>query len=117
MRNQTTTIWGIVGKDAETQVINGKNYAKFSLAVTEGKDKTTWYECLKLDANDKITQHLVKGTKLIASGTLRPSAWVNKEGVANINLTLWVDSFEFLGGKKPNSQSDDLPIGDDDFPE
>ena len=111
MRNQTTTIWGAIGKDAETQVINGKNYAKFSLAVSEGKDKTTWYDCLKYDDTNKLTPYLIRGTKLILSGTLRPSAWVNKEGTANVNLNLWVESLEFLGGStKKQEEDDDLPF-------
>ena len=122
MRNQTTTIWGAIGKDAVTQVINGKNYAKFSLAVSEGKDKTTWYDCLKLDDNNKLTPYLVKGTKLILSGTLRPSAWVNKEGNANVNLNLWVESLEFLGGgtgsggKKQEQSAPTQQADDDDLP-
>ena len=113
MRNQTTTIWGAIGKDAVTQTINGKNYAKFSLAVDEGKDKTAWYNCLKHDENGKLSPHITKGKGLILSGFLKVSAFINKDKEAQVNSTLWVNELEFFGGKKQSQQivdDDDLPF-------
>ena len=113
---------GTVGKDAEFQIINGKQYIKFSIAVEsyknkEGKDITEWLDCLKLDENGKLKPYIKKGMPIYVEGKIRANAYL-KDGNAMANITLWVNHFNFIHypknkEEKPNVEAIDKK--DDDF--
>ena len=104
-------IIGDAGKDATTQKIGEKNYAKFSLAVRIGKDKTQWVDCLKSDPEGKLTSYLSKGARLYCEGMPTAGAYIKDEKPIG-TLTLWVNELAFLD-KKPKesdgSDNSDLP--------
>lgn len=115
-----TTIVGNIGKDAISQKIGGKTYAKFSIAADKYKsgeqEVTEWVECLKLDEDNRLTPHLTKGKPLFLEGKIKANAYL-KDGEAKTNMTLWVSNLGFISTPKAevsNSQvSEDI---EDDFP-
>lgn len=109
-------IIGNIGKDATTQKIGDYNYAKFSLAVSEGKDKTRWIDCLKIDKEGKLAPYLTKGKTIYISGNPMPNAYL-KEGKAMASLTCWVNELEFISSpKKTEGVKVDNDLPDDNFP-
>lgn len=66
------TIAGNVGKDAEVRhTQSGDAVAGFSVAVSEGKDKTTWFNCsLWGDRAAKLAPFITKGAKITVSGAV-----------------------------------------------
>ena len=106
---------GNIGKDATTQKIGDYNYAKFSLAVSEGKDKTRWIDCLKIDKEGKLTPHLTKGKTIYVSGNPTPNAYI-KEGNAVASLTCWVNDLEFVASPKKVEGNTKAAPGNDDLP-
>lgn len=117
-----TTIVGNIGKDAVSQKIGGKTYAKFSIAADKYKsgeqEVTEWIDCLKLDEDNRLTSHLTKGKPLYLEGKLRANAYL-KDGEAKANMTLWVSSLGFISTPKAevsNSQAASEDVEDPDFP-
>lgn len=66
------TIAGRVGKDAAVRSTQaGDRVAGFSVAVSEGKDRTTWFSCsLWGDRADKLAQYIRKGDPITVSGSV-----------------------------------------------
>lgn len=64
------SIAGNVGKDAVTRTTQGgEKVTSFSVAVSETKDKTTWFNCSFWgDRGEKVAPYITKGSKLAATG-------------------------------------------------
>ena len=132
---QLTQLIGRVGNDAELRYTNaGKAVASFTLAVDNGKDKTTgndrpptwWKVTLWEKRAESLAQYILKGKLVYVSGRAGSEAWINKDdGEARSKLTLQMDNFEFCGGTKAESASEQpapaqppaaAPISDEDIP-
>lgn len=76
------TIAGIVGKDAEMRYMNdGTAIAGFSLADSQGKDKTVWWNCNLFGKRaEALGQYILKGTKVTVSGQVTEESWTDKNG-------------------------------------
>lgn len=97
---------GNIGKDAVTQTIGQNVYAKFSLAVRDGKDqqgneRTLWIDCLKSDKEGKLVQYLTSGKTIFVEGKPNANAYTNKDGKAVAALSVWVNELEFVASPKP----------------
>lgn len=116
---------GNIGKDAVSQTIGNNNYAKFSMAVRDGRDqngqeRTIWLDCLKLDKEGKLAQYLTAGKTIFVEGKPSANAYTNKEGKAVASLTVWVNELEFVASPKraaanaseppKQAEPDDLPF-------
>lgn len=112
---------GTIGKDAVEQKIGNNNYAKFSIAVDDGKDndgkrKTLWLDVLKIDKEGKLTPYLLKGTIVEVEGRISVGAYTNKENKAVGTITLWANELGFLHSpRKENAQ--EVQQEDNDLPE
>lgn len=119
-----TIITGTIGKDAVSQLIGNYTYAKFSIAVDDGKDKdnkrkTLWVDVLKIDKENKLTPYLLAKSIVGVEGRISVNAYKNKEGEAVASMTLWCDSLEFIHSPK-REQQDEAPSqqqDDNDLPE
>lgn len=101
---------GNIGKDAVTQTINNNNYAKFSLAVRDGKDqngneRTIWVDCMKSDKEGKLTPFLTQGKTIAVEGKPAANAYTNKEGKVVSSLSVWVNDLEFIASPKPKDST------------
>ena len=76
------TIAGTVGKDAEMKYLNdGTAIAAFSVADSQGKDKTVWWNCSLFGKRaESLGQYIHKGTKVTVSGQVTEDVWTDKNG-------------------------------------
>lgn len=76
------TIAGTAGKDAEMKYLpDGTAIAAFSVADSQGKDKTVWWNCSLFGKRaEALGQYILKGTKVTVSGQVTEDVWVDKNG-------------------------------------
>jgi len=76
------TIAGTVGKDAEMKYLNdGTAIASFSVADSQGKDKTVWWNASLFGKRaEALGQYILKGTKVTISGQVTEDSWTDKNG-------------------------------------
>lgn len=76
------TIAGTTGKDAEMKYLNdGTAIASFSVADSQGKDKTVWWNCSLFGKRaEALGQYILKGTKVTISGQVTEDVWTDKNG-------------------------------------
>ena len=73
---------GHLGRDAELQQRDGSSSAlKFSVADTNYKKVTTWYECTMWGKRaEKLATHLNKGTKVMIRGEISLNKYSGRDG-------------------------------------
>ena len=76
------TIAGTVGKDAELKHLSdGTAIAAFSVADSQGKDKTVWWNCSLFGKRaESLVNYIHKGTKVTVSGQVTEDVWTDKNG-------------------------------------
>ena len=107
------TLIGNLGRDAELKMIGGTQYAVFNVAHSERRtdingqqqETTTWVRCLKRDANARLAPYLVKGKKVYVDGRLSLGSYVTQQGETRYELSIWVDSLEFMDSGAGQQQS------------
>lgn len=103
---------GNLGRDAELKEIAGVQYAVFSVAHSEKRTNqigqpqefTTWVRCMKRDANARLCPHLLKGKKVYVDGRLSLGTYTAQSGETRYELSIWVDSLEFMDAKGDGGQ-------------
>ena len=110
---------GNLGKDSELQFLpgTGKAILKFSVGVARGfkrEDGTDWLNCTLFgERAEKLAQYLIKGTKVLAEGTLRLNNYEAKDGTKRYSTDILVNNIEMLGGKgESNTEYKEKPIED-----
>ena len=100
---QQILLTGNLGKDAELKKLGTNDYAVFSIGCsrknTKGESETTWYDCYKYGANEKLLPYLLKGTKVLIQGELTIKQ-TEKEGKTYVNKNVNVQQLELLGTKE-----------------
>lgn len=89
---------GNLGADAVRKEINGKMYISFNVGVRARRDTTTWVSVLYRD-NDKLLPYLTKGQGVLISGEPTFGAYVNREGKANIDVSVFANTLDLMGAK------------------
>ena len=93
------TICGSIGepKFREVNTKTGtREIASFGICQQEGKDASgntnfAWYNAeYWMNADSKLKQYLVKGTKILAVGELKTERWKDKEGVDRSSIKIAV---------------------------
>ena len=103
---------GHVGQ-IEIKSFDGQNgprkCATFSLATTERyKDRsgnivnnTEWHNIVMWGRNAQIAEKYIrKGSQLYIEGKLRTRVWEDRNQIKRYVTEIYVDTFDFLGGKK-----------------
>lgn len=114
MYNQTTIV-GNLGGDPELKYLDsGVAVCNFSVATTEywrdrqtneKREKTTWFRVNVWGVPaENANKYLQKGSKVLVTGTVGASAYMNKEGEAIGSLDLRATDVKYL-----SSRSDDSP--------
>ena len=100
-----TTIIGNVGEDAKTRTFdNGSAVTNFNVATTETwkskdgekKESTTWFRVNYWSCPEKLLPYIKKGAKVLVTGKVYSSAYVNKDGDAIPVLEIKVESFRMV---------------------
>lgn len=101
---------GFIGKDAEVIQSNGKQFAKFSVAVDEiGKNnekKTRWLTCYT--SQDRLAQWLKKGKQVFVEGNHRIITNIGQDNRTYVTEAVNVTNLQLLGKKEDDV--DDLPV-------
>lgn len=93
-----TTLLGHIGQDSEMKYTpDGKAVTTFSVAISDGKDSTTWYkvtcwEKLAETANEKGK----KGTPVYVEGRLKLNEWQGKDGQKKVTPEVTAQMVVFL---------------------
>lgn len=89
---------GNIGADAVRKEINGKMYISFNVGVRSRRDTTTWVSVLYRD-NDKLLPYLTKGQGVLISGEPTFGAYVNCEGKACVDVSVFANTLDLVGAK------------------
>jgi len=107
---QKLTIIGNLGEDARVvQPAQGSDrqpFVAFPVACNESwkdaqgvkQERTTWYNCISSYQN--IAAYLKKGNQIYVEGQPIYKTFTDKAGNQQIDITIRVNNFEFIGGKK-----------------
>ena len=99
----TANVIGHLGKDAETKTIGERQFISFRMASTARRkdgDKTTWVSVM-YRFNDKLLPYLRKGQQVYVQGDMDVSAYTNKEGAAQAEVSIFANQLVLLGQKEP----------------
>ena len=100
------TVAGQLGRDAELRFLpNGDPVANFSVADSQGKDKTTiWWNCQLFGKRaESLSQHLTKGQAVTVSGNITQRTY-QKDGVDKTIMEIRVADVALQGGRKDDAQ-------------
>ena len=92
-------IQGFLGRDCTVQ--ESANGSKFvSLVVgsndfVKGVQKTQWFDCTQFNYNDKMVEHLKKGSAVNVIGQLDVENETGKDGVSYIRRRVTVHNLTF----------------------
>ena len=119
MLNAITLIGRLVANPTSKEIKNNEGevnqIANFSLAFQINKDTTEFVDCTTSYRLAKpVMDNLVKGDKIVVSGTFRNQAWQTKDGQNRKTATIYVDTIEFVDVLK--FQEED-PFGEVNFGE
>lgn len=102
-------IQGFLGRDCTVQ--ESANGSKFlSLVVgsndfVKGVQKTQWFDCTQFNYNDKMVEHLKKGSAVNVIGQLDVENETGKDGVSYIRRRVTVHNLTFnSSGSKPQGE-------------
>jgi len=101
MLNAITLIGRLVAnptsKEIKTKEGEVNQIANFSIAFQVNKDTTEFVDCTTSYRLAKpVMDNLVKGDKIVVSGTFRNQAWQTKDGQNRKTATIYVDTIEFV---------------------
>ena len=103
---------GNVGKDPDVRyTAPDQAVAAFPLATTERADtnasgvqvpeKTEWHNIVMWGRDAQIAEKYIrKGSQLYIEGKLRSRVWEDRNQIKRYVTEIYVDTFDFLGGKK-----------------
>lgn len=117
------TVLGNLGSDPESKYLpNGATVVSFSLAVNprkkgqNGEDAPpTWYRvsCWR-EQGERIEKlvnagHIAKGRSLYVEGAFEPREFTGNDGATRISYDVTLTDFQFVGGDKQDTQSQQRP--------
>ena len=116
MINKLTLI-GRCGKDARIGVTQkGTSYASVSMAVSAGKDESTWFDVVAYDKQAEWLAKATKGAMVYIEGPVSISNFQAKDGTTKSSLQVTAYQVRLLNKTEQQSESpsyaqaDDLPF-------
>lgn len=108
---------GNITKDIELRTTqSGKRVALFSIAINEGKDKTTFLNCVAWDkTGELLAEYCAKGDRLSGSGKIDVRKYDDKDGITKYVTEVIVNQFDFPPKKSSDGQSKPAQEVDDDI--
>lgn len=97
----------------------GKNYAKFSIAVNRFPENVDYFDCVAFDkTGDSISNYARKGAKIAISGRIQMDKYTAKDGATRVQTHIICENVEFLSPKNDEKPAetpakevyDDLPF-------
>lgn len=100
---------GQLGRDAEVRFLpNGDPVASFSVADSQGKDKSTiWWSCSLFGKRaESLAPYLLKGQSVTVTGQLTEREYTNKDGLKVKAQEIRVGDVALQGGKQGGKAAD-----------
>jgi single-strand DNA-binding protein len=94
---------GRIGTDVEVRPVNGKDLAKYRLAVGLGRDDTLWWSVEHWNIHPRLLEMLQKGTRVAINGSLKQDSWTAKDGAPKTQMVLVVGRLEVLSPKSESN--------------
>lgn len=100
----SVNIIGNIGHDLEIrQTQSGKSVLNFNVAISEGKDKTTWVTVVTWEKTaESVYQFCGKGSKVGVTGSLQENKYTKKDGTEVKTLEVRAFRVDFLDSKGSN---------------
>lgn len=100
---------------------SGMKTYSFTLAVYRTKELTDFIRCTAFDKTAERMEglNLIKGAKLVVTGSLKQSKYQDKDGNNRERVEVYVNAFEAMIGGTPEItevKPEDLAPEDDDLP-
>lgn len=107
--NQINLIGRTTAEPKKITPKNGKPFTSFSIAVTENKDETFFFDCIAFEKQSETLQKYVKkGDKIFVTGraSLKKIESTDENGakIYRQNFKIIVNSFEFCESKKTDKK-------------
>lgn len=101
---------GRLTKDPELSFMptSGKAVTRFNLAVPRPykKDETDFINCKAFGKTaETIANYITKGRQIAVAGSIRTGSYEDKDGVKKYITEVWVESFNFIGNNKSDSEN------------
>lgn len=104
---------GRLGKDAESNAVNGKQVINFNVAHSKTYQRhdgqkvteTIWINCSWWTESTKILSWLKKGQQVYVCGEPNVRIWRDSQGQPNASMTLRVDELQLCGGVQKENQA------------
>ena len=88
------TAVGNLGRDPELREAGSSQVASFSIAVSTGKDETSWINCSIWGKRaDVAMQYLKKGNRITVAGSGKLNTYQKKDGTEGQSFQLNVSDF------------------------
>ena len=105
---------GNLTRDWETKSLStGTKVANSAIAVNRKRkdgEETLFMEVTAFAKTaDILTQYTGKGSTVLLEGHLKLEQWESREGQRRQKISLTVDSFQFVGRREDNGQTEDRP--------
>ena len=107
----TVTLCGRLTKDPEvSRTKNGTSLAKFSLAVGEGKDETSFFDVTAWKTTaESVGKYCFKGSQVVINGKLKQDRW-EKEGQNRSKVIINAFQVQFVGAKSERThETQEMP--------
>ena len=106
---------GRLTKDVETFTSGEIKGARYTLAVSAGKDKEADYiPCTVFGKRAEFAEkYLHKGTKIAVDGRIQTGSYTNKDGAKVYTWGCIVDSQEFADSKKDEERTEEPSLEDE----
>lgn len=100
------TVAGTTGKDAEMKYLSdGTAIASFSIADSQGRDKTVWWNCSLFGKRaESLGQYITKGSKITITGQVTEDVWTDKNGQERKSMKIRVNDVALQGGRRESSE-------------
>lgn len=100
-------ISGRLTRDPENRITGaGKAVCNFSIACNDSDEKVNFFDCQAWEKTAEIiTEYCKKGNKILITGRINQQRWDDDNGVKHQKNVINIQSFEFMGGKKEESNS------------
>ena len=101
---------------------DGTAIASFSIADSQGKDKTVWWNCSLFGKRaEALGQYIHKGTKVTVSGQVTEDVWTDKNGQERKSMKVRVNDIALQIKREdhqeaPRQQREEAPVDNSDIP-
>lgn len=104
---QRIVVYGTVGREPEVRTTQtNRKVCSFSVAVNEGKDQVTWFDCTAWEKTAEVAEQYVhKGDSVLVEGRMQTRKW-ESDGVTKTKMELIVTGLTLMGKKPERSEHD-----------